>query len=58
MPVILRPDDSGRWLNPNKPPSQIQELLCPFAAELMESWPVGKLGNKKNNFPECFDSAV
>jgi putative SOS response-associated peptidase YedK len=58
MPVILRPDDYERWLDPKEPPAALQPLLTPYAAELMESWPVGKLViSPKNETPACIEPA-
>jgi putative SOS response-associated peptidase YedK len=35
MPVILSPEDEGRWLDPTLPPNAVAALLMPFAAERM-----------------------
>jgi putative SOS response-associated peptidase YedK len=49
MPVILRPEDFGPWLE-GGPPS----LLSPYPAELMVGYPVSPLVNSpRNDGPEC-----
>jgi putative SOS response-associated peptidase YedK len=59
MPVILRPEDYSRWLDPKEPLAAFQPLLTPYAAELMDSWPVGKLVNSpKNDAPACIEPAA
>jgi putative SOS response-associated peptidase YedK len=34
MPVILKTDDYGQWLDPAQPPAALQQLLVPFLGEL------------------------
>lgn len=47
MPMILSPDDYDRWLDPtNANSSELQQLLQPFPADEMESYPVGKAVNR------------
>jgi putative SOS response-associated peptidase YedK len=59
MPVILRPDDYGRWLHPKETAAKLLPMLVPFSADLMESRAVSKLVNSpKNNVPECIQPAV
>jgi putative SOS response-associated peptidase YedK len=55
MPVILDRDDYEQWLDPGvKEPSTLTELLKPFAANRMRSYPVSRLVNSpKNDKPEC-----
>jgi putative SOS response-associated peptidase YedK len=49
MPVILRPEDFGPWLE-SGPPS----LLAPYPAELMVGYPVSPLVNSpRHDGPEC-----
>jgi putative SOS response-associated peptidase YedK len=59
MPVILEPRDYQRWLDPGglnsdaRPPV---DLLRPFPAEKMVSWPVSaRVGNVRNNDPQLLD---
>ncbi len=41
MPVILRPEDEGRWLASTPPaPDEVQAILGPYPAEAMEAYPV------------------
>jgi putative SOS response-associated peptidase YedK len=52
MPVILYREDEQRWISPQPDPSLV-ELLKPYTAEMMESWPVSALVNSpKNELPE------
>ncbi len=50
MPVILRPEDYGRWLDPQSGP--VGDLFEPFPTEDMHAWVVGPdVGNVRNNHP-------
>ncbi|MEM7662774.1 MAG: SOS response-associated peptidase [Pseudomonadota bacterium] len=50
MPVILRPEDYGRWLDPEI--DDPAELLKPYEAAEMDAWPVGKaVGQVRNQGP-------
>lgn len=50
MPVILKPQDYGRWLEPGDPRRLPVELLRPFDADAMTAWKVGPdVGNVRNN---------
>lgn len=40
MPVILAPEDYDTWLSGEARPDQLRELLAPFPAEEMKSFPV------------------
>ena len=40
MPVILAPDDYDRWLREDARPNELRELLAPFPAAEMKSFPV------------------
>jgi len=52
MPVILSPDDYGRWLDANDG----LELLKPYPADAMDAYPVRKaVGNVKNQGPELIE---
>jgi len=53
MPIILEPRNYGRWLEPAPVEQLPVDLLRPFPAEQMISWPVGdRVGNVRNNDPE------
>lgn len=53
MPVILELKDYDRWLEPAAPERLPIDLLRPFPAEQMISWPVGdRVGNVRNDDPE------
>jgi putative SOS response-associated peptidase YedK len=56
MPVILEPRDCQRWLDPGDPARPPMDLLRPFPAEKMVSWPVSdRVGNVRNNDPQLLD---
>jgi putative SOS response-associated peptidase YedK len=53
MPVILNPHDYSRWMEPGDPSRPPLDLLRPYPAEKMYSWPVSaRVGNVSNNDPE------
>jgi putative SOS response-associated peptidase YedK len=46
MPVILPPDEYGRWLVPeDRHPEQLNDLLVPYDATGMVSYPVSRMVN-------------
>ena len=46
MPVILRKNDEGKWLDPElKDPTKLLPLLKPYPPKRMESYPVSRLVN-------------
>lgn len=50
MPVILRPADFDRWLDPNLIDRPPVDLLRPFPPDQMEAFEVSKdVGNVKHN---------
>lgn len=50
MPVILRPENEDRWLNPDlQDPDQVKALLHPVADEFMESYEVSTYVNSPRN---------
>jgi Phage integrase family/SOS response associated peptidase (SRAP) len=55
MPVILTPSDYDQWLDPGVTnPSHLADLLKPFDALLMRSYPVSKRVNRvENDDEEC-----
>jgi putative SOS response-associated peptidase YedK len=57
MPVILRNEDEDTWVNPDiTEPEQLQPLLQPYPADLMEEWAVGDAArNPRNDYPELLE---
>ncbi len=57
MPVILRPDSYGLWLNKDvKNPEQLQPLYSPYPADLLTLYPVSTLVNSPmNDDSACID---
>jgi len=55
MPVILKEEDEGRWLDPeNINPDDVVELLKPYPSEEMECFKVSTIVNSpKNDIPQC-----
>jgi len=55
MPVILSPSDYDQWLDPGvTDPSRVGDLLKPFDARLMRSYPVSDRVNRpENDDEEC-----
>jgi putative SOS response-associated peptidase YedK len=54
MPVILKPADYQRWLEPGDEAHLPVDLLRPYQADLMKAWRVSaRVGNVRNNDPEC-----
>lgn len=60
MPVILKPEDYDRWLDPGMTtPSRVADLLRPFDARLMRVYPVAATVNRvENDGPECAEEAL
>jgi len=59
MPVILKPSDYGRWLEPGDPERPPVDLLRPFDADFMKAWKVGPdVGNVKNDRPDLAEPIV
>lgn len=57
MPVILRPEDYSRWLEPGEPSHPPIDLLRPFDSEEMTAWKVSaRVGNVRNNDAECVEA--
>lgn len=53
MPVILERSDYQRWLDPGDPVRPPVDLLRPYPAEKMRTWPVSdRVGNVRNNDPQ------
>lgn len=57
MPVIVAPDDYGRWLDPAvQDPRELTGLLRPFPNQPMEAIPVSiRVNNPANEAPECVE---
>lgn len=55
MPVILRPDDYDRWMDPEaKTPESLQSLLRPYPDGDLVATPVStRVNNVRNDGPEC-----
>jgi len=54
MPVILRPEDYGRWLDPQNSPAELLPLLRPYVNEELEAYPVGRQVNRPaHDGPDC-----
>ncbi len=55
MPVILKPEDYPKWLNPaEQRPEDLVPLLVPYPAVEMEAFPVSRLVNSpENDLPDC-----
>ena len=52
MPVILAPDDYGRWLDPSQ--ADGRELLEPYPAAELEAFPVNpRVNSPQYDDPEC-----
>ncbi len=50
MPVILPRDAYAQWIDPNpRHPADLKDLLVPYPADEMESYPVSTLVNSPNN---------
>src|SRR4051812_31183941 len=58
MPVIIKPQDYQRWLDPKEhDPADFTDLLKPYAADEMEARPVSRtVNNPKNDSPDCIES--
>ncbi len=53
MPVILKAEDFGRWLDREKTSEQVADLLRPFPDGELEAYPVSRAVNSpKNDSPE------
>ncbi len=56
MPVILEPRNYSRWMEPGDPARPPIDLLRPYPAEKMHSWPVDeRVGNVRNNDAELLN---
>ena len=60
MPVILKPEDYDRWLDPGiTDPNQMADLLQPLDARLMRTYPVStRVNSVKNDDPSCAEPVI
>jgi len=58
MPVILKPEDYQRWLDPAEhDPADLTDLLKPYPASEMEARPISRaVNNPKNDSRDCIES--
>ena len=52
MPVILDPDDWGRWLNPDSGGKELKDLLLPYPGKLLVYEVSSLVNSPRNNSPE------
>ena len=55
MPVIVKPEDYARWLDPQcQRAEELMPLLCPYADDALVALPVSRVVNSpRNDRPEC-----
>lgn len=54
MPVILAPEDYGRWLDPRAEPADLRLLLRPYPSDAMVAFPVSTYVNSPaHDDPKC-----
>lgn len=59
MPVILPPEAWRTWIDRNSNTAQIQPLMAPRDAALMESWPVTpRMNNARYEAADCADPVI
>jgi putative SOS response-associated peptidase YedK len=57
MPVILKPEDYGLWLDRDADPQDAAKLMRPYPDGELEAVPVDRLVNSpKNDVPQCVQS--
>ena len=49
MPAMLKPDSYELWLDSKTDPALLKELLTPFPASRMKSYPVSRAVNAPEN---------
>ena len=59
MPVMISPEDYGRWLHPEPlPPDMLQDLLVSAPAETFHMYPVtSRVGRVSNDDARCLEPA-
>lgn len=56
MPVIVRPDEYGAWLDREVPPEELGEILQPFPDEAVEAYPVSTdVNSGRGNSPSFIE---
>lgn len=57
MPVIVEPENYGRWLDPaNTTGASLEPLLAPYPPELILAWPVStRVNNARNEDPALIE---
>jgi len=57
MPVILKPEDYARWLDPEQQRTEaLGRLLAPLPDDWLSAHPVGRLvNNPRNEDPRCIE---
>jgi putative SOS response-associated peptidase YedK len=56
MPVILAPEDYDTWLSGDARPDELRELLAPFPAGEMKSFPVSpKVNHARAEGPQLVE---
>lgn len=59
MPVILRPDQYGPWLNTQTESNTLKKMFKPFAAKKLSFHPVsGLCNNPENDSPACLKEII
>jgi putative SOS response-associated peptidase YedK len=60
MPVILRPEDEGLWLDRGvSDPEMLRHLMVPYPEDKMRAYPVSpRVGNVRHNDPELIKEVV
>ncbi len=59
MPVILSPEDYDRWLREDARPDELKELLAPFPAGEMKSFPVSaEVNHARAEGPQLVEPVV
>ena len=58
MPVMLRREQAGLWLDPDADEGTLRALLAPYPEDLLQLVPVGRVVNRvANDGPECIEPA-
>jgi putative SOS response-associated peptidase YedK len=53
MPIILKPQDEGLWLDPHAHESDLTKILTPYPSNLMQTYPVSsRLNRPSQNDPD------
>jgi putative SOS response-associated peptidase YedK len=45
MPVIIRPEEYGRWCDPSTTNGELKQLVAPYSPAEMRAWEIGPLVN-------------